>query len=219
MRDISDIIKILFGFVAGVSFKNLINSFRRDERASLNEKPPHINPCRDVDELQRVQKTELQFCLNSISYLFDKYGVELSHITSFSRLLRKIENETYRNSLLFFINNAHSSTELVHLIENGQTEDIRVEPKVTYQGIMISESILNQMLAKENIDASVLPNLLDKIQTLVTLYNSKGLARFQKTLGPSMNRLLSEYEAGKNVDYLYDEIMDNLRKTLDFITV
>lgn len=157
------------------------------------------------------------FNLYSIKYLFDRYGVDLMDENSFSVLLRKIERKTYTDTLDFFVNNATSPQELMNCLER-KTERLQINPIITEKEIVISSSLLNNLFRSENISSDNADNDQKKVEELVIHYQGKGFIKFQQTIGPGLAEFIERYEKkGDDVNNLYNEIINNLKFTKDFM--
>ena len=58
----------------------------------------------------------------------------------------------------------------------------------------------------------------DRIQFIISFYVSKGLSRFKKTMGSSLEHFLTGYKEHKDVSILFEGIMKNINKALDFLS-
>ena len=208
----------IFGFVAGCSLKALILS-KLDDCKKNHENPLEI----DNEDFKQNANTQLQsdcsnsFNLCSIQSMFDKYGVKLASINSFTILLNKIERVAYKATLAQFSSSIHTPEDLFALIEHGNTYNEIVKIQHSNNSILLSEKHINEMLEKNGISYSNMTPLNDKIQALVTFHISKGLSQFQKTMGPSLKQFISDYKENKDVSILFEGIMANINRALNVL--
>lgn len=213
----------IFGFVAGCSLKDFImsklNSYsklgkvcksptsKEDQCSTLNTRVS-----------KKVMCKEGGFNLCSIHSIFEKYNVDLVSVNSFPILLDSIERATYKITLKQFSSAVQTADDLFSLIENGETYHETAIIEETVNSIMLSEERLNQIFSQNGIAVPVEKTIEDRIQFIISFYVSRGLNRFKKTMGPSLEQFLTGYKEHKDVSELFEGIMKNINKALDFLS-
>lgn len=214
----------IFGFALGCSLKDLIkttlNDFVQKNKGENSNELQTLDRNIDKDNSAKNRNAEINssFNLMSIKYLFDKYGVKLIGESSFSVLLNKIERNTYKETLKLLSSSVSSPEDLINLMSQGKTQDEKINPQSCNEKLFISDSYLNALLKQDGVEASSVQQTNEKVQLLVSFHICKGLQRFQKTMGPSLEQFIADYEAKKDVSILYEEIMKNIKKALSFIS-
>lgn len=212
----------IFGFVAGCSLKDFIKSKWDGYNKSNSQKTSKKLDRGNIHIDRGTKSNSVQNCeafnLCSIQSTFDKYGVDLVGPSSFSILLETIERVVYKKTLVQFSTSIHTPKDLVLLIENENTYEERVLIKQTDRSILLSENKLNQILTQNGIDISDTASIEDKVQLIVSFYVLKGLSQFKKTMGTSLEQFLSDFKEQKDVTILFEGIMKNINKALDFLS-
>lgn len=215
----------IFGFAVGCTLKEFLkgkvsslNNNTRNPEPTSNNRPGNKDN-NFINSSSNVNRTnETRFNLSSISSLFDKYEVELLGETSFSILLDKIERETYKNTLSMFSSTVHNPKEMMDLLEHGNTMKEGINPQYMSEGIYASDSYINKLLDERGVQFSSITTAKEKVQLLVSFQVSKGLNRFKRTLGPSLEQFISDYESNKDVTLLFEEIIKNINNDLSLFS-
>ena len=84
--------------------------------------------------------------------------------------------------------------------------------------LTIRKKNINQILERNGIDISAPTSIEDKVQSIVSFYVLKGLSQFKKTMGTSLEQFLSDFKNQKDVTILFEGIMKNINKALDFLS-
>lgn len=104
------------------------------------------------------------------------------------------------------------------LIENGNTYEENLQIQQSAKCILLSEKNINQVLERNGIDIPDTTSIEDKVQSIVSFYVLKGLSQFKKTMGTSLEQFLSDFKNQKDVTILFEGIMKNINKALDFLS-
>lgn len=212
----------IFGFVAGCSLKDFIMSKLSNYNKSYSQKSP-IKLNSEKLNVYNGERNETVadgegFNLCSIQSTFEKYGVDLVGTSSFSILLDTIERDVYKKTLIQFSTSIHTPEDLVLLIDNGNTYKESLQIQQSAKCILLSEKNINQILERNGIDISAPTSIEDKVQSIVSFYVLKGLNQFKKTMGTSLEQFLSDFKNQKDVTILFEGIMKNINKALDFLS-
>ena len=211
----------IFGFVAGCSLKDFImsklNSYCKSGKVCKS--PTSIgNQCSTLNNGVSNKTMKEEFNLCSIHSIFEKYDVDLISANSFPILLNTIERATYKMTLKQFSTAIQTADDLFSLIENGETYHETIKIEETNSSIMLSEEHLNQIFSQNSIAIPVEKTIEDRIQFIISFYVSRGLSRFKKTMGSSLEHFLTGYKEHKDVSVLFEGIMKIINEALDFLS-
>lgn len=219
------IISFVLGFAAGCGFKEIIGKQKADKSTTPKRTPTMSHPVinrtyntrRNQVETVSVPENNNGFNLNSISYLFSEFNVQLADVNSFTNLLRTIENTTYTQTLQYFVDNATTPIALYNLLEHGSSKDIIVKPTYSSSKTILPDAIINKLLSDRKIDYTQISSAKDKVQILVSYAVTKGLKSFQQSMGNSLNEFVEKNKDNQDVDSLYREIYANIKETLNYL--
>ncbi|GEM_PF-4578979 len=157
------------------------------------------------------------FDLVRISHLFEQYAVDRSDFNAFPQLLKFISQKSYLDVLRLFVEQATTPEGLAHVLNHMKTS----VPDITFQSAcgkdVVTESALDVLVGKEEIDVRTLSSVEDKVRFLLMLSYGKGTRKLKDEFGEEFDLFLAAYDQGKDVSRMYNELMEILRSRYEFL--
>lgn len=220
----SHLIVFIVGVAAGCSIKDLLGKSSKTPPTRHPNPPVHhpqtqlpSNPSTNYGQAASFP-TNNGFSLRSIQSTFDEYGIKLIDLNSFGVLLREIRKSCYKKMLKQFIDNATTPEKLVELLNNGLTPTFDITVSYSTSAPYISDQKLNSYLQQDNVPMNEFHSMKDKVTFLLSLYHSKGIDDFKKTLSVYLTDILEASEKGLDISEMYNKIMTIINNRYNMVS-
>lgn len=158
------------------------------------------------------------FSLKRIEYLFSLFKTPLNSANSFAMLLDAIEEQSYIDILKLISTKVDSPKSLYDFLNQESYTPVSYEIKNGYGQPEISDAQLDAILAQNKIDSRELKDSAQKVEFLLSLYQGKGVKRFQESFGNDLSQFLNRYSLNENVQPLYESIISTVERRLQFLS-
>lgn len=158
------------------------------------------------------------FSLKKLANLFSKFKTPLNSANSFALLLDAIEEQSYVEILKQIASKADSPKSLYDFFNQESYNPMSYEIQKAYGQPEISDAQLDAILSQNKINAHELKDSTQKVEFLLTLYQGKGVKRFQESFGNDLSQFLNRYSSNENVQPLYESIISTVKRRLQFLS-
>lgn len=200
------------GFALGCKYKDcLCKKESSKDNSRINIKPIVIKQ-------PSASASTSGFSLKRIEEVFSRFKTPLNSANSFAMLLDAIEEQSYIDILKQIKAIVKTPSSLYDFLNEESYNPISYKIKEAQGQPEISNAQLDVILSQNNVDAHILESSAQKVEFLLTLYQGKGVKRFQESFGNELSQFMNRYSSNEEVLPLFESIMATVERRLHFLS-
>lgn len=214
-------IAVAIGYIAGLLSHKLYDVLKNSQgncEAKYAE-PPKAIPREPTARPAESRNTSADnFDISSMESIMRKYGVDITVPNCLYILCSKIKSSTYKQLLDYIVENTNTGEDLISYINNAHIETFKFPDAPTLQGkFFIPVATIDQLLTA----SSIAPDDTDaktKVELLVNAAYASAINRLKNNFGFEFGKLIKAYEEGRELQPYYNDLIQEIKISRDFLT-
>lgn len=193
------------------------------KKSSDNLGPEHVDssqslPFRHITQTAQMSTVgEAKLEISALDPIMKQYGVDITAPNCLYILCNQIKSSAYKRLLNDIIKKTNNGNELISFINNIHIETFTYPNTISSKAsIYIPITTIDQLLAASTIvSGSSDPKL--KVETLINSAYASAIDRLKKCFGVEFGKLIKAYEEGRELQSYYNDIINEIKISKDFL--
>lgn len=209
------------GVAVGIGACKLYDVLKNDSEtrgSGYMEKPqpkPYESTAQPTDS---CNTTASKLDISALEPIMGQHGVDISSANCLYVLCNQIKSKTYKRILDDIIGKTKTAEDLVSFINNVQIETFAFPDATSPKGcFFIPIATIDQLLTASAI-ATDSTNPKAKVELLINAAYASAVNRLKNNFGVEFNKLIKAYEEGREVNSYYNDLINEIKISRDFLS-
>lgn len=197
--------------------KNNLNSagnVRALPQAGPNSNRPVAQPVRPAENRSAGTSVDI----SPLEPIMRKYGVDISAPNCLYILCNLIKSRTYKKLLDDIIDNTKTGEELISYIDKLNIETFAYQDSPTAAGkYFVPVSTVDQLLSSSKLVCDT-SDPKKKVEILINSAYASAVNRLKNNFGIEFGKLIKAYEEGRDLQSYYNDLINEIKVSRDFMS-